>query len=227
METEQQPKQRQNHTTGHEERVKRVAVEYFFRQLGSPPHELWSGPSSAVLQIRDLMNLPHNEHKHTQMIRRTLESLQAGEDEEAPPSPYNLTRSHSGSGRPSVMCEAECRIAADCLISGIGSWQAWHEVNAWRVKKGRHVIKSRETVRQGALSLGIVKRARLTTKTGSKDRSSKWAIARLAQAKQLKAQLSVERGRRSAGRRCASHLASAGLNLLSNAAAQVDRQPRS
>ena len=98
-----------------------------------------------MVQIRDLMKLPRGEHKHTQTIRRTLEALQ----EDEAPSPYGATRGTAG-GACIEMSEAEDRIAADCLISGIGSWQVWHEVNAWRVKKGRPVIKSRETVRQGA-----------------------------------------------------------------------------
>eukprot|EP00966_Prymnesium_polylepis_P262172 6056017-Prymnesium_polylepis.1 len=84
-------------------------------------------------------------NKHNKVIKRTLESLSAErKDGEAPPSPYKATRG-TGGGRPKMMSDAECQIAADCLKSGIGSWQAWHEINAWRIKKGRTLIKSRET----------------------------------------------------------------------------------
>ena len=158
--------------------MKRAAVEYFYKTLGSPPSVEWGGRNGSVTQIRDLMRLPRKNKKHNKTILRVLEAL-----ENEVVSPYGNTRG-TGAGRPKMMNEAECRIAADCLISGIGSWQAWHEVNAWRKKKGRSEIKSRETVRQGALSRGVVKRARLTTKTGSKDKTSKWAMARFAQAKQ-------------------------------------------
>ena len=70
-----QSKQRQLHTSPHDEKVKRATVEYFFERMQRPPREQWDGPSGVVLQIRDLMMLPRGEQKHTRTIRRVLEQL--------------------------------------------------------------------------------------------------------------------------------------------------------
>ena len=146
-------------------------------------------------------------------------ATEEAEQEPEPPEPYLSTRGRAG-GRPKMMSEGECRVAADCLRSGIGAVQAWHEINARRQKRGKALIKLRETVRLGAFSVGIVKRSRMTTKTGSKNKDSAWAKARLAQAKQLKAQLaprvlSVDRGRRNVP------LSSAGASALKIALEQI------
>ena len=118
-----QKKQQQRHTSPHEEAVKRAAIEYFYERMDCPPRDQWDGPSGVVLQIRDLLQLPRGEQKHTKTIRRVLEVLsnekqqdteleaaEVADQEEAerePPSPYKNTRGRAG-GRPKMMTEGEC-----------------------------------------------------------------------------------------------------------------------
>ena len=88
-------------------------------------------------------------------------------------------------------------MAGMLLVSGLGLSQTTFHVNDWRRKHGtteeERAELCRETIRQGALSIGAQKRRRMKKKCGSTDAESPWAKARFAQAKQLLAQLALGR----------------------------------
>jgi len=64
-------KQKQMHTTPHEEALKRSTIQFFFEQLGCPAEALWEGVGGAIIFICDRMQLPLGQ-KHIRTIRRTL-----------------------------------------------------------------------------------------------------------------------------------------------------------
>ena len=181
-ETMEQPrkKQRQVHTPWAQQTLKRATIQYFYERLGCPPEIEWDGSGGAVLQIRDLMQLPVGQ-KHTKTIRRVLHAIVDGDT-------YDPAARASRNVKEHKLSEAEKRIAADCLIDGMGQWQAMYNVNAWRARRKLPPV-SRTAVRDGAFSLGLLRFRRGTTDAGNFDKDSPWAIARLAQARQLKAQL--------------------------------------
>lgn len=168
------------HTTWAEQTLKRATIQYFYERLGCPPALEWDGAGGVVLQIRDLMVLPVGQ-KHTKTIRRVLNAIVAGDTYDPAARAPRDVKEHK-------LSDAEKRIAADCLIDGMGQWQAMHNVNAWRERRGLLPV-SRSAVRDGAFSLGLLRFRRGTTDAGNFDKDSPWAIARLAQARQLKAQL--------------------------------------
>lgn len=180
---QQRKRQRQRHTSWSGQSLKRSTIHYFYMMLNEPSELEWDGAGGTVLQIRDTMLLPRGE-KHTKTIRRTLRAICSGEDYDASAHGPRESKEH-------LMSEAEKRIAADCLIDGMGQWQAMHHVNVWRARR-KLLPVSRSTVRDDAFSLGLVKFRRCTTAMGSTDVDSAWAVARLAQAQQLQTQLADE-----------------------------------
>ena len=120
-------KQRQVHTTWAEQTLKRSTIQYFYERLGCPPVLEWDGAGGVVLQIRDLMVLPVGQ-KHTKTIRRVLHAILDGDT-------YDPAARTPRDGKKHKLSEAEKRIAADCLIDGMGQWQAMYNVNAWRARR--------------------------------------------------------------------------------------------
>lgn len=176
-------KLKQVHTSPREEALKRSTIQFFFQQMGCPAEALWEGDGGAIRAIRDAMHLPVGQ-KHIRTIRRTLKAIVDGEPDV---NAADLSRGGSHDDR-TLLTRGEALIAADCLASGYGQWQAMHTINAWRAKTGKAPV-SRTAVRNAVFALGVKRYRRCGQKTGNTDMDSTWAKARLAQAMQIKAQL--------------------------------------
>ena len=174
---------------------RKSAIQWVYRALGSPPKEQWNsdrGHDGTVLIIANRLGL---DHRHFgKMIKRTLELIEAGGD----------VRQRADHERPDAqrMTQVEHKIAADCLVDGMGISHATAMVNGhrWRQKKKalardltpdemRDEEVGRETVRNAAKRMDGVAHKRRSKKSGSSDHTTKWAVASLAQAEQQQTQL--------------------------------------
>ena len=187
---------------------RKSAIQWVYRALGSPPKEQWNsdrGHDGTILIIANRLGL---DHRHFgKMIKRTLELIEAGGD----------VRQRADHERPDAqrMTQVEHKIAADCLVDGMGISQATAMVNGhrWRQKKKalardltpdemRDEEVGRETVRDAAKRMDSVAHKRRSKKSGSSDHTTKWAVASLAQAEQQQTQLKAGSGDSVAMRRC-------------------------
>jgi hypothetical protein len=159
---------------------KRAAIQVVYEQLGSPPEADWDGADGVAVEVRTRLKLPPTQTE-TRGIKRVLDSILEGDVDfdASDTTPFKRQRKLS---------EGQAKVAADCLVSGFGQWQAMHNVNVWRRKKGFSPV-SRSCVRDSAFLIGARKFRRGTAKSGKTDEESVWAKARLAQALQIKAQL--------------------------------------
>jgi hypothetical protein len=94
-----------------------------------------------------------------------------------------------GARRTRKLTTIECEIAADQLARGKGLSQTLYNVNGMRVTEGKAKV-GRTTLRDNVMLVLRARRQRTMTRpTGNKNVDSPWAVARLQQAKQYKAQL--------------------------------------
>ncbi len=151
--------------------------------MGCPPEAEWDGRDGAVVQLRNRLGLADNQTE-SRFIRHTMERIVAGD------ANFDAAVDTPTAQRALKMGLGEAKIAADCLVSGFGQWQAMHNVNARRAKKGLSLV-SRSCIRLAAFRVGVHKLRRRKQKSGNTDPESKWAKARLAQALQVKGQLAT------------------------------------
>ena len=85
--------------------------------------------------------------------------------------------------KEAVLTQQEALVVASAITTGCGQVQATHQLNAWRKKKGLSPI-SRKSVRTVLARLGVLRFRCCGKKTGSKDPTSAWSMARKAQVQQ-------------------------------------------
>ena len=164
--------------------LRREIIIYIFSELlHAPPEAMWNGPGGTVAKIFDVLKPLHMQGgADRRAIRRTVQRHVAGEQ-----------LANQGGGRTQKLTEGEAFVVADCFARGLSEEQAAFQVSAWRRAKGTYDAAdadvSRTAVNTAFAELGGITRARGTRPQGSHDKSSAWAKAWLAFAKQLKSQL--------------------------------------
>ena len=145
-----EPKRRK--WTQEQEELRRQSVYYFFDKLGCPPESEWDGEGGTVSQIANAIWLERGLDRRP--IRRTMERIVAGE----PLASYN------GTAGVYKITRGEALIISDCLRSGVGQWQAMHNINMWRDAKGKGAV-SRSCVREAAFCETDMQRLRRGTES--------------------------------------------------------------
>ena len=182
------------------EAEERTAIKVVYTNLGEPSPSEWKGRGGTVGVIRRGLHLGGSPRK----VRRTLEDLAAKGDA------FDPKAASARGGRKRKLSVVECEIAADMLRRGLGLSQSTITLNVIRAKNNQGKV-ARTTVRDSVRALvGAESRRTVKRATGNKDVDSKWAKARLEQAKQYKDQLA--RGGVATTRRAAL-AASAALEL--------------
>ena len=174
--------------TGWNGLVRRV-VQHGYNRMGRPPrlnahgNNLWSGPNGVISQLQEYAGT--SGWRNRKVIRQILEKIQEHGDK------YDAgVRVKMRLPRKRKLGDAEINLAGQMLRSGSGS--------KWATTFCNHQILGRNesnTVTSRTLERTLQKKydakvhRRGKKGTGSKDKTSIWARARLAFCKQLKSQL--------------------------------------
>ena len=172
------------------QRKRRQAIAALYTLLGEPDESTWDEPvTGAMDQISVRLGMTTddgNPRDGDKTIRAVLEKVVAAND------PKYDAGERKTSLRPAnvKLNIVEHKIAVAEVVSGAGYRQALHTVNAYRELQGREQVGF-SSVYAATKRMQTVCKKRGSKKAGTKDKTSKWARARLEQANQMHEQLAM------------------------------------
>ena len=101
---------------------KRVMVKFYYRELGCPPEEDWSGTQGTVAEIRRRIG---PSAPSIQMVRRTLTRLAAGDTDV-------WVSKRGGTGRPRILSHVDDLLVGLLAVEGQSQRNATRIVNSER-----------------------------------------------------------------------------------------------
>jgi hypothetical protein len=193
---------------------RRTAIRWLFRALKTPgakgffgeEQEVWGGKSGTAADICNRLGLKMDSQGKS--VKRTLKHICDGRD-------IRVRNERGGRKRARKMTQCDIGVAADCLTASMGLRYAAAMVTGRRTRRMKRKLAralnagevkiakvTPECVRQSCKRAGSDVHRRQSKKSGSSDKTAKWALASLAQAKQQKIQLLAGSGDRNAIRDC-------------------------
>ena len=174
--------------------ARRYAICYVYETvMGAPPESAWGGRADSenagvIAKIAARLSIPENSFR---LVRKVLEDFTAAG---AADERYDADACLRHGAAPKLELDMEeGQLAAKCLATGMGLVHATIQVNEMReaMTPPRPPISWSAVQSFEARCPAISTKKRATKKSGKTDETSEWAIARVAQCKQMQRQLKL------------------------------------
>ena len=168
--------------------ARRTTISFFYHHhFGSPPETEWDGRGGVLHQIMRRVGIPDGSRNETRKVMEEVAECQANGEE------YDGSGKYKGRNFKINRDLPEAKVIYVAMQAGVGITETTVMVNQFREEKSEdNEPISWTAVKNFIHSCKCMKLGkRRTKKSGKEDDATPWALARLAQAQQLKTQLEI------------------------------------